>query len=112
MPPNVPAAVYLNSVELLRDPSHQRALSQSEWEALFSAARLQVVHVEKAVLTHAFLPWVNRQGCTSQTIAQLAEMFRQAPPEAQSWCQSAGFEGDLTQAMFYAPHILIIGRKL
>ena len=111
MPPVAQAAEYINSEEYLRDPSHQRAFSQPEWEALFSTAGFQVMHVETAVLKHPFLQWVERQGCSAQVTAQLTDMFRTAPPAVQSWRQLTGFDGDLAQAVFYDPHILAIGRK-
>jgi len=105
------AGEYLNAFERLRDPSHQRSFTRSEWEGMFQQAGLSVERVETVVKTHPFLPFVERQGCTLEVIAELAEMMREAPAEVRAWRSPEGFDGDLKSAVFRDFHIAIIGKK-
>jgi ubiquinone/menaquinone biosynthesis C-methylase UbiE len=110
-PEDEPARAYIDAFERLRDPSHQRAFSQTEWVALFTGAGLTVTQVDKVLKQHAFLPFAERQGCTPEVIADLARMLREAPEAVRQWRNPRGFEGDLAEAVFSDWHVLIAGQK-
>jgi ubiquinone/menaquinone biosynthesis C-methylase UbiE len=110
--PDDPAArASIDAFERLRDPSHQRGLSHLEWVDLFTRAGLGVTQIDRVLKQHAFLPFVQRQGCTPAVTAELARMLREAPESVRRWRSPQGFDGDLSQAVFSDWHILIAGRK-
>lgn len=110
LPEDQTAARLIDAFERLRDPSHQRAFSRSEWVGMFEQGGLQVVHTQEILKRHDLLPWAGRQGCSAETLAQLREMIKTAPPPAADW-----FEGealDTLEASFCNHHLLIAGRRM
>lgn len=51
---------WLQTLELLRDPSHVRDASTGEWDAVLAAAGLTIEHVERFRLRLDFATWVAR----------------------------------------------------
>jgi hypothetical protein len=82
----------------------------AEWESMFRLAGLQIEHTERLIKRHGFLDWAGRQGCSSQTIAELVELMRSVPPPAAEWMQPQEWGTDT--ATFCNHHILIAGRKV
>ena len=109
LPEEEAAARYIDDFEQLRDPSHHRAFSQTEWFAMFEAANLRVKHTEEIIKRHTLLPWAERQGCTAETIHQLTLLLTEAPPIPAAWLapQAIG----TPEASFANHHILIKGQK-
>lgn len=95
--------------ESLRDPSHRRAYSPSRWIKMFENAGLQVLTKELIAKRHEFIPWVQRQGGTQDTIRRLTAIIADAPPEVIEWLQPVDF--GTPQASFVNRHIIIAGRK-
>ncbi|HZD57135.1 MAG TPA: class I SAM-dependent methyltransferase [Anaerolineales bacterium] len=100
---------YINAFETLRDPSHNRALSENEWVEILQRHGLTVEDTRLVVKRHAFLEWAEMQGCTPAVIEQLSEMLREAPFFAAAWLQAR--EVDTPGASFANHHLLIAGRK-
>ena len=109
MPEDDMTARYIEAFEKLRDPSHTRAYSESEWQALFSENNLQVNHCEVIQRHHNFSEWTERQKVTASTVACLKAMALSAPPEVKSCMQPQYF--GTAQAEFYSHHIIILGQK-
>ena len=109
LPDDEKAARAVDAFERLRDPSHNRAFDESEWQRMFEGARLTVEHSEQIVKRHAFIPWAERQGCTPEVVAQLTAMMQQAPAAARDWMQPQ--EWSTPAATFANHHIIIAGRK-
>jgi ubiquinone/menaquinone biosynthesis C-methylase UbiE len=109
LPEDGETARYVDAFEKLRDPSHNRAYSESEWATMIRMAGLKVEHTEQIIKRHDFLPWANRQGCTPQTIKRLSEMVLSAPAPVVEWMQPQGF--GTPDATFVNHHILVSGRK-
>jgi len=109
LPTDETAARYIDAFERLRDPSHNRAYSQDEWTEMFLDAGLQVTHTEQVTKEHSFLPWAERQDCTSETIDELVAMIQNAPPAARDWMQPHGF--GTPEATFINRHLIIAGHK-
>ena len=109
LPEDVQASRFVDGFEKLRDPSHNRAFSESEWTGMFQSAGLKVVHIEQIIKSHDFIPWTMRQGCTAKTVERLASMLQEAPAAAAEWMlpRAIGAPG----ATFVNHHILIAGRK-
>jgi len=110
LPEDQTAARRIDAFERLRDPSHQRAFSRSEWLSMFEQAGLQVVHTEEVLKRHALLPWAERQSCSAETLAQLREMLKTSPSPAADWLEGEAL--DTLEASFCNHHLLIAGRRM
>lgn len=108
LPEDEAAARYIDAFERMRDPSHNRAFSESEWIGMFYAAGLTVEHTEQIVKRHEFQPWAERQACTPLVVAQLVQMVEKAPKAVIEWMQPNDF--GTPEAWFVNHHILIAGR--
>ncbi len=70
-----------NHVELLRDPSHVRDYSPSEWMGFFRAAGLRVTRSNTTFWTGlTFLDWVERSGTPPDAAQELRRLFAAAMP--------------------------------
>ncbi len=95
--------------ESLRDPSHRRAYSPSRWVKMFENAGLQVVIKELIAKRHEFIPWVQRQDGTQDTIRQLSDIIADASPQVIEWMQPLNF--GTPRASFVNRHIIIAGYR-
>ena len=109
LPEDKKAAVYLEAFERLRDPSHNRALSESEWSSDFLASGLTVEYTEKLERQAKLVNWAERQGCSPEVIEHLQILLVQAPDAVAEYIQphAAG----TPDAEFNHVHILISGIK-
>lgn len=84
VPENKELDRQINEIELLRDPSHVRNYSESEWRAFVAAAGLHVVEVEHSYYDEDgkmdFWTWTRRIGTTPENVARLNQIFRSASP--------------------------------
>lgn len=103
------AGGYIDAFEKLRDPSHIRAFSESEWLEKISAAGLQVEHHEQIEKRHDFHTWAARQDSSPETVAMLRALIAAAPSVVLDWLQPARF--DSPQAAFSNRHLLVRARK-
>jgi ubiquinone/menaquinone biosynthesis C-methylase UbiE len=108
VPEDRDAAAYVNALEKTRDPSHQRALPESEWVALFRDAGLRVERVEHFRKVREFEFWAGMQSVDAATKERLRAMFRDAPPGAREAFDPIEREGRLE---FYLSELLILARK-
>ncbi len=103
------AARYIDDFERWRDPSHNRAFSHTRWKQMFTIAGFTVEHTEEVIKRHPFIPWAERQGCTSGIIAELRQKLTNAPPLAATWFQAENISEE--NASFVNHHIIIRGKK-
>lgn len=75
----------LQTVEILRDPSHVRNYRESEWRALFAAAHFSDPAVQRWKLPMAFDTWVARIGTSAARIGALRTVFAELPSEARDY---------------------------
>ena len=104
------AARYVNALERLRDPSHQRIYADYEWRGMFLDAGLAVEHTETLVKPDTKLvPWAERQGCSAAVIERLQVLLAQAPAAVADWMrpQCVG----TADAAFDHHYIIIVGSK-
>jgi ubiquinone/menaquinone biosynthesis C-methylase UbiE len=76
-------------MERLRDPSHVRNYSPSEWRAMVQAAGLRVVCEETSFATENgrpmdFAAWTRRINTPPEAVAELTRLFRDASPALAS----------------------------
>jgi ubiquinone/menaquinone biosynthesis C-methylase UbiE len=109
LPEDEGRARFLDAFEKLRDPSHNRAFSETQWVSMFQAAGLEVVHIEQIVKRHRFISWAELQGCTPEVVQRLVDIVEDAPEAIAEWMQPRDF--GTAQATFVNRHIIIAGRK-
>jgi ubiquinone/menaquinone biosynthesis C-methylase UbiE len=108
-PEDKKAAVYTDTFERLRDPSHVRALSESEWHSDFLASGFAVEHIEKLERRAKLVSWAERQGCSPEVIEHLQILLAQAPQAVAEYIQPS--HAGTPDAEFNHVHILISGKK-
>lgn len=102
--PEAPALdTFLQTVELLRDPSHVRDHSTRQWLDLMHSAGFRAEAVFTWTLTLNFADWVERISTPAQNIAMIEALFAGAPAEMQAgfqWKPSESFA--ISGALFRA----------
>jgi ubiquinone/menaquinone biosynthesis C-methylase UbiE len=96
---------FLNAIELLRDRSHVRDYSVSQWCTRFAAADLAPAHLGSWPLRIAFDDWVARVETPELETTQLRALLATAPDEMRGTFR---IESDHS---FDIPAALISGRK-
>lgn len=102
-------AHYADAFERLRDPSHVRTLTESEWQGVYLDVGLEVTHTEQFIRRHDLIPWAERQGCEADVIERLQVMLLRAPDAVARWMQPELAGTD--HASFCNHNIIIAGRK-
>jgi len=104
-PEEAALAAWHNRVEGLRDPSHVRNYTASEWRAFAEAAGLIVTALDTSCRSRlAFGDWVRRGGTDAARVAALRRAFAAPPPGAAAAFALEG-EGD---ALTFAWPITIV----
>jgi ubiquinone/menaquinone biosynthesis C-methylase UbiE len=106
VPDTAAAAEYVNRFERLRDPSHVRALSASEWRAVLRDAGFEVERMGVVLKRHELVEWAARQDARPPVLAELRRLLEHATPEVKAWMEPAGQRGGVT---FAIRHVLIAG---
>ena len=75
---------FLQAFEVVRDPSHVRDHSVSQWRAMLERAGFDEVTVDAWPMPQDFETWVERIGASPTARAALVEMFAAAPAEARA----------------------------
>jgi ubiquinone/menaquinone biosynthesis C-methylase UbiE len=75
---------FLNTIEILRDPSHVRDHSISDWLRMFGAVGFAPELLSTWSMPQAFKTWVERIGATSEAIRALETAFTAASSEARA----------------------------
>jgi ubiquinone/menaquinone biosynthesis C-methylase UbiE len=102
------AGEYINAIEKLRDPSHQRCLSMEEWLGILYRAGFTVLHQETAPKTIEYLEWVQRMNASTEVQTTIYDRVVNAPAAVQRYLQPAPSGDDL---VFTLAEGLIIGAK-
>ncbi len=100
---------WQNKVELMRDPSHVKNLSNEEWQNIFKKHGLDIINSSTAHRTHLeFWDWVERSGTPTETVQELHRMFLNAPPEINDTFQIEEGDGKIDFAWIVSA---VAGRK-
>jgi ubiquinone/menaquinone biosynthesis C-methylase UbiE len=75
----------LQTVEILRDPSHVRDHRVSEWRRLLAEVGFTVTESESWKLPMGFDSWVGRMGASAERIGALHMVFAGLPAEARQY---------------------------
>ncbi len=94
---------FLQAVELLRDPSHVRDYSPTEWSDALRAAGFEPAEPVAARLRLAFAPWIARIGTPPSLVAAIRELQARMPPAvAEHFAIEADGSWTLDTALFEA----------
>lgn len=74
------AAQSYNTLEKIRDPSHGRAWTPTEWLDCMKTTGFTVTHKELLDKAMSFKAWCKNQSVPEATVPGLADMLRQASP--------------------------------
>lgn len=84
--PGVPLLdTWLQSLELLRDPSHVRNASPDEWRAMLGAAGFAVGESTRLRLRLDFASWVERMKTPPAHVAAIRSLQQRAPAEVREY---------------------------
>lgn len=109
LPAHRPSATWIDDFERRRDPSHNRAYSETGWRRLFADAGLRVEQGAMVVKRHNLPDWARRQGNDDAAIAVLEALLRDAPGPAALWASAR--ELGSPDASFLIRQIQLAGRK-
>ncbi len=81
------ASERVEEAERLRDPTHVRSYTETEWRGYLTSAGLDVDRVARQPKRHPLEAWLARVGCTGDPAARVRELLadRMAPDEAGVW---------------------------
>lgn len=99
------AADY-NAYEKLRDPSHGRCLSLTEWSALLQNWGFVDIRAEHMDQDIAFAPWTKRMRCDAGTVARLETMLGE--PRLNAFLRPRTTDDDL---VFTLQEAIIVAEK-
>src|SRR6266849_997220 len=102
------AADEYNAFEKLRDPSHVRCLTLTEWRDLVAQAGLKERHVELLDKPMVFSPWAAQQNVGDDARRELISMLRDGSTAFRAFARPHEDEGDLD---FILTDAVIIGAK-
>ena len=102
------AADEYNAFERLRDPSHVRCLTLSEWRDLVARAGLKEQHVELLDKPMVFGPWADQQNVGDATKRELVSMLCNGSAAFRAFARPHEKNGDLD---FVLAEAVIIGVK-
>ena len=97
---------FLQTLELLRDPSHVRDHSVPQWQACYAVAGFDCEVAYTWLLPLEFIPWVERIGTPPLFVEALKALYNGAPAEIRTAFE---IQPDYT---FSIPGALFVGRKL
>lgn len=100
--------VFVNEIEVLRDPSHIRNHRISEWIALLKAAGIDA-SVLRAWGIHMDVPtWTQRMRTPEENVQRILHLFSTATPEVSNYLH---IENTGEVFTFDLPAMLIVGSK-
>ncbi len=99
---------YLNAIEVLRDPSHVRDYSASQWNAMFADAGFESALLAQWRLRLEFEPWLARIG-TPRTLAEGIRSLMDAAPrevrEALELSEATGYDFTIPVGLVEGVHL-------
>jgi ubiquinone/menaquinone biosynthesis C-methylase UbiE len=100
---------FLNHVELMRDPSHVRSLTETEWRQLFEDNHLAILVAEHYPHRHPYTDWVERALVPKEEQPALEAAFCGASDAAKAAFQIEIADGRVVA--YTDEKLLIAGRK-
>ncbi len=95
LPEDPEIAEFCHTMEKMRDPTHVRAYSRSEWIEMVEKAGFKVVTTKVFNKIHDFDSWGKRAGLHGETLRSLAQYFINAPAKVHDYLQIETFAGEV-----------------
>ncbi len=95
LPDDPEIADFYHSMEKMRDPTHVRAYTRSEWITMIEEAGFINIHTKEFTKTHDFATWARRAGLDRQGVQQLNKFFIDASPKAHDHFEIETFAGEV-----------------
>jgi len=76
---------FVNTFEKLRDPSHNWAFSEADWETFIVSAGLVLRHTEIIEKRIVFDRWAARMSVSGSDLTRLQALLLRAPTEPRNW---------------------------
>lgn len=102
------AATVYNAFEKIRDPSHGRAISTTEWRELVTDAGLVIGHVEHCPKVMDFDTWCKTMAVDAATVPRLASMLDGASPALKAFISPTNVDG---KRGFVLTELILIAKK-
>ena len=81
-PDDAEATAWMHDIEIWRDPSHARNLTEAEWLGAIERARMRVVGTDLSRVDLEYPDWTERAGMVGEEAARLGQALRDAPAAA------------------------------
>lgn len=94
VPESLAAALFVDSLDVLRDPGHVRSRPASEWISLVTAAGFVVDTHEITPQRLGFSDWCEHGRCDEDAVELLTAHMRRMPRAAEQWLMPEWTGGD------------------
>jgi len=95
LPEDSEIAEFCQTMEKMRDPTHVRAYSHSEWIEMVENAGFKVMTTKVFHKTHDFDSWAKRAGLHREAIKNLGQYFINASAKIHDYFQIETFAGEV-----------------
>lgn len=102
------ADLTYNAFEKIRDPSHGRALTTTQWQEIVSDTGLEIRHVELQPKSMDFQDWCRNMSVPEDTVPRLATMLQNSSPALRAFLQPREVDGRLG---FTLAELILVARK-
>lgn len=109
-PPEPLLDTWLQTLEVIRDPSHVRDYTREQWCDMLHDARFDPQVMYGWLLPLDFAAWVQRMATPAERVAALADLMAGAPAEVRT--AFAMTFRDEVPVQFSIPGALILGRRM
>jgi ubiquinone/menaquinone biosynthesis C-methylase UbiE len=106
----VKAAETYNLFEKIRDPSHNRAWTATEWLGCVETAGFSISHTEFLPKKMSFRTWIKNMSVPADKVPELMSMLETAEPAFAAYVQPHGQEDGDTS--FMIAELLLIANKI
>ena len=96
---------FINDLERLRDPTHVRSYTASQWKAMLASAGFKIERLRNYKKRHDVAEWLSHAGLTHEKESLVLAAFAAAPLFARRQFEIA-YQGD--RALSYADNKLIV----
>jgi len=110
-PQNYAQDTLLQTIELLRDPSHVRDYRISEWQDFMTQAGFKFEVLFKFSIELDFASWIDRMNTPDENAAVIRQVFDDAPAEIQSLFGIEDRRYMENNFVFTIPSAVMIGRR-
>jgi ubiquinone/menaquinone biosynthesis C-methylase UbiE len=95
LPDDPEIAEWYQTMEKMRDPTHIRAYTESQWLEMVGAAGFILQETAVFPKTHDFPTWAKRAGLNRDGVMKLNKFFVVAPVKVQEYFQIETFAGEV-----------------